>query len=144
MFVDVICAIVLVIGIIAVSVGLSFGISGIVNLCIKITENKRRKAHPKMWKWMKECNEKGKESSRWYNAMVKPLKDKIDTILREWDYYSTETKSQKEEELENLRKAMENAMEVYNEMCADTQALREAIHEYVEEHDLEWARHWGW
>lgn len=141
---DFILAIALVVGIVAVSVGLSFGIGGIANLCIKITETKRKKAHPELWRWMKDCNEKGQEECRWYNAMVKPLKDKIDTILREWDYYSAETKSQKEEELENLRKAMESAMEVYNEMRADTQTLRDAIHNYVEEHDLEWARHWGW
>lgn len=134
----------IVLGIIVVSFVLAFAFSGTITLCCNITENRRKKAHPQLWKWIEECNEKGAEESRWYNAMVAPLKDKIDAILREWNYYSTETRVQKTKELEGLRLAVEDAMEVYKEMCADTQTLRDAIHSYVEEHDLEWARHWGW
>ena len=141
---DILIALVIVIGIIAISVGLSFGISGIINLCVKMTENKRKKAHPQLWSWFDECDDAGQEECRWHNAQIAPLKKKIDAVLREWDYYTAETKLQKEEELENLRKAIESADKVYIEMHNKTEAIRSKIHDYVEEHDLEWARHWGW
>lgn len=131
-------------GIIVVSVGLSLAISGIINLCYNLTEEKRKKAHPQLWVWFDECNDAGQEECRWHNAQIAPLKNKIDAILREWDYYTAETKVQKEEELENLRKAIESADKVYIEMHNKTEAIRSKIHDYVEEHDLEWARHWGW
>ena len=131
-------------GIIVVSVGLSLGISGIINLCYDVTEDTRKKAHPQLWVWFDECNEAGQEECRWHNAQIAPLKNKVDAILREWNYYSAETKSQKEIELENLRKAIESADVVYREMHNKTEAIRSKIHDYVEEHDLEWARHWGW
>ena len=131
-------------GIIVVSVGLSLGISGIINLCYDVTEDKRKKAHPQLWVWFDECNEAGQEECRWHNAQIAPLKNKVDAILREWNYYSAETKSQNEIELENLRKAIESADVVYREMHNKTEAIRSKFHDYVEEHDLEWARHWGW
>ena len=131
-------------GIIVVSVGLSLGIGGIINLCYDVTEDKRKRAHPQLWVWFDECNEAGQEECRWHNAQIAPLKNKVDAILREWNYYSAETKSQKEIELENLRKAIESADVVYREMHNKTEAIRSKIHDYVEEHDLEWARHWGW
>lgn len=130
--------------IVAFVAGIAFATDKLISWGYDRAEKKRKAEHPQLWKWMEECNEKGAEESRWYNTMVAPLKSKVDAILREWDYYSAETKSQKEEELENLRKAIESAMEVYNEMHADTQTLRDAIRNYVEEHDLKWAQHWGW
>ena len=131
-------------GIIVVSMGLSLAISGTINLCYNLTEKKRKNAHPHLWVWFDECDEAGQEECRWHNAQITPLKNKVDAILREWDYYTAETKLQKEGELENLRKAIESADVVYREMHNKTEAIRSKIHDYVEEHDLEWARHWGW
>lgn len=141
---DILIALIIVVSIIAVSVGLSFGIGGIINLCFNITEKKRKKAHPQLWVWFDECDDAILEECRWHNSMIKPLKDKVDAILREWDYYTAETKLHKEEELENLRKVIESANKVYIEMHNKTETIRSKIHGYVEEHDLEWARHWGW
>lgn len=135
---------IIVIVLIGGSILLSIGITELIELGRKTVEKKRKKAHPQLWSWMDECYEAGAEECRWYNAQVAPLKNKVDAILREWDYYTTDTKNKKMEELENLRKAIESAMEVYNEMCANTQALRDTIHNYVERHDLKWARSWGW
>lgn len=131
-------------GIIVVSVGLSLAISGTINLCCDYTEKKRKKAHPQLWVWFDECNEAGQEECRWHNAQIAPLKNKVDAILREWNYYSADTKALKEIELENLRKAIESADVVYREMHNKTEAIRSTIHDYVEEHNLDWARHWGW
>lgn len=141
---DILIALAIVVGIIAVSVSLSFGIGDIVNLCVKTIEDKRKKAHPQLWHWFDECNEAVQEECRWHNAQIAPLKKKIDTILREWNYYTAEAKLQKEEELENLRKAIESADKVYVKMHNKTEVIRSKIHNYVEEHDLEWARYWGW
>ena len=126
------------------SVLLSIGITELIELHRKAVEKKRKKAHPQLWRWMDECYEAGAEECRWYNAQVAPLKSKVDAILREWDYYSADTKSKKEEELENLRKAIESANAVYYEMNNKTEAIRSKIHDYVEQHDLKWARSWGW
>lgn len=137
-------ALLILIGIIVVSFALAFAFSGIITLCCNITENRRKKAHPQLWVWFDECNGAQQEECRWHNAQVLPLKRKIDGILHDWDYYSTDTKRAKEEELENLRKAHESANQVYFEMSLRTAAIREKIHSYVEEHDLDWARHSGW
>ncbi len=131
-------------GIIVVAVGLSLAISGTINLCRSLIEEERKKTHPQLWSWFDECDDAEQEECRWHNAQIAPLKKKVDAILREWDYYTAETKLQKEEELENLRKAIEVADVVYREMHNKTEVIRSKIHDYVEEHDLEWARHWGW
>ena len=141
---DLLVGIVVMIGIIVVSVGMSFAIGGIITAYNSLIDEKRRQTHPQLWSWFEECNEACKQESMWYNSQIAPLKQKIDTILAKWDYYSAETRHQKEEELENLRKAIEIADIVYTEMCNKTQAIRSKIHNYVEEHDLEWARHSGW
>lgn len=126
------------------SVLLSIGITELIELGHKAVEKKRKKAHPQLWDWIDECHEAGVEECRWYNAQVAPLKNKVDAILREWDYYSADTKSKKEEELENLRKAIESTNAVYYEMNNKTETIRSKIHDYVEQHDLKWARSWGW
>ena len=137
-------AFIAVIILIGISVALSWAITSFFNLCHDLIEKKRKKAHPELWVWIAECHDAGAEECRWYNAQVAPLKNKVDAILREWDYYSTDTKSKKEEELENLRKAIEGAKAVYYEMNNKTEAIRSKIHDYVEQHDLKWARSWGW
>ena len=126
------------------TVGLAFAVCGIINWRMDRTEAKRKQAHPDLWEWFEECNEAGAEECRWYNAQIAPLKNKVDTILREWDYYPADTKSKKEEELENLRKAIESANEVGIVMHNKTEEVRTKIHNYVEENDLKWAREWGW
>jgi hypothetical protein len=131
-------------GIIVISFALAFAFSGTITLCCNITENRRKKAHPQLWIWFDECNEAGQKECEWHNSKVLPLKRKIDSILHDWDYYSADTKRAKEEELESLRKAHESVNKVYFEMGLQTASIREKIHRYVEEHDLDWARHWGW
>lgn len=141
---DLLIGIVIMIGIIVVSVGISFAIGGIITIHNSLIDEKRRQTHPQLWLWFEECNEACKQEGMWYNSQIAPLKQKIDIILDKWDYYSAEKRHQKEEELENLRKCIEIADIVYTEMCNKTQEIRSKIHTYVDEHDLEWARHSGW
>lgn len=136
-----IIALVIVIG---GSIVLALAISGIMNFCIDRKEAKRKKAHPQLWVWFDEINASQCSEIHYHNENITPLKKKIDSILANWDYYSTATKSEKEQELELLRQQMEAYMVVYKVMCAETQKIRDKIHNYVEQNGLEWARSWGW
>lgn len=126
------------------SVGLSFAICGIINWRMDRTEAKRKQAHPDLWVWFEECDEAGHAQCVHHNSKIAPLKRKVDAILSEWNYYTEETKSKKEIELEELRKDIEAHEVVYAELCEKTEAIRTKIHNYVEENDLGWAREWGW
>ncbi len=141
---DILIALAVVVGIIVVSVGLSFGVGGIVNLCFTVAENKRKKAHPQLWSWFAEIDNTMRKEVNYHNDNITPLKRQIDAILANWSYYSADTRSQKEKELEELRKELEIHEAVYCAMSAETQKIRDKIHNYVEENDLEWARQWGW
>lgn len=125
-------------------IGLSWGGCKFIEFCGSLIEKKRKKDYPSFWVWLEECNEAGQEECRWHNTQIAPLKNKVDAILREWNYYSTETRIQKEAELENLRKAIESADAVYREMHNKTEAIRDKIHNYVEQNNLKWAKRWGW
>lgn len=132
--------IVLIGGSILFAVAISEGI----NLCYDITEKKRKRAHPQLWVWFDEINETQSAEVHYHNDNITPIRRKIDGILANWNYYPAETKSQKEIELEELRKQMEVHTAVYKTMCAETQKIRDKIHNYVEANDLKWARNWGW
>ena len=137
-------AIIVLIIVIGGSVGISLAISAIIEWHYNLTEAKRKEAHLDLWTWFDECNEAGSAECRYYNDNIAPLKRTIDNIIKNWDYYTAETKSQKEQELENLRKRLETYDAIYSVMCAETQKIRDKIHNYVEQHNLDWARHWGW
>ena len=126
------------------SVALGVAINAIIEWYYNLIDTKRKKAHPDLWTWFDECDEAGSAECHYYNDNIAPLKRKIDNIIKNWNYYTAETKSQKEQELENLRKELETHELVYSMMCAETQKIRDKIHNYVEQHDLDWARQWGW
>lgn len=137
-------AIIVLVIIIGSSVIFGLVVNAIIEWCYDYTEAKRKKAHPDLWVWFDECDKAGKAECHYHNDNIAPLKRKIDNIIKNWNYYTAETKSQKEQELENLRKQLETHELVYSMMCAETQDIRDKIHNYVEQHDLDWARRWGW
>jgi hypothetical protein len=116
----------------------------IVNAIQDHIEAKRKKAHPHLWMLFDECEEAGHDECRWYNENIALLKNKIDAILRDWDYYSADLRAKKEKELESLRERIELAEMPYREKCRRTEAIRTEIREYVAQHDLKWAKKWGW
>ena len=107
-------------------------------------EAKRKAEHPALFKLFDEIDEKGSERIHWHNEQIAPKKRQVDYILREMPYYTAEVRAQKEQELESLRCAIHVATVVYNDKKAEIEELRKSIHKYVEQHDLEWARKWGW
>lgn len=137
-------AIIILAIIIGGSVALGLAVSAIIEWCYDLTEAKRKKAHPDLWAWFDECDKAGMAECYYYNDNIAPLKKKIDSIIENWNYYTADTKSQKKRELENLCQQLEAHDVIYSAMCAETYKIRDKIHNYVEQHDLDWARHWGW
>ena len=116
----------------------------ITDKVIDIKEAKRKKAHPQLWDWFKECDELSIESVNWYNKEIVPLKREIDKLLKDLDYLPREQRAKREEELERLRVRVHVAKTMNDTMDRKTQEVRDRIHKYVEDNNLEWARKWGW
>ena len=105
---------------------------------------KRRLAHPELYRLFDEVNKKAGEGIRWRNNEIYPKKKRVDTILAELPYCIPEERAKKEQELEELRIAIHTATVIDGVLESELQELRNKVKEYVEKHDLEWARKWGW
>lgn len=105
---------------------------------------KRRKAHPDLYRWFDEADEKGSECIRWHNREIAPRKRQIDAILRDWDYYTAEERAQKEKELEELRNRIYLANITDRTLEEEREAICNKIRKYVADNNLEWAKKWGW
>lgn len=128
----------------AIVVVLSLGIAALCNGIVDRREKKRKKAHPELFQWFEECDEKASNACHWHNTEVVPLKRKVDAIINEMPYYPASTKIKKEAELEELRNDIQAAKMICNKLDEETEEVRTRIHDYVEEHDLKWAKNWGW
>lgn len=104
----------------------------------------RRKAHPELYRLFDEVDTKCSECCRWHNKNITPLKKEIDKILADWNYYTDTRKEEKEAELKRLREDLQVAQTMHNVLDNELVELREKVRNYVEKHDLEWARKWGW
>ena len=105
---------------------------------------KRRKQHPGLFQLIDKCNEVGTNQCKWYNKNISPKKNSIDKILREIDYLPKEQREEAEAKLEELRKGIWIAEITYKEFQAEHQKIRDEIHVYIDKHNLQWARNWGW
>jgi hypothetical protein len=105
---------------------------------------KRRKQHPELFQLIDKCNEAGINQCKWHNKNITPKKNSIDKILREIDYLPKEQREEAEIKLEELRKGIWLAEVTYKELKAEHQKIRDEIHAYIDKHDLQWARNWGW
>lgn len=105
---------------------------------------KRKLAHPELYRLFDAVNKKGAECCHWYNEQIYPKKKQVDAILAELPYCIPVERAKKEQELEALRVAIHTATIVDNALEGELAELRKQTKEYVEKHDLEWARKWGW
>ena len=112
-------------------------------ICEK-TLAKRRKQHPELFQLIDKCNEVGTNQCKWYNKNISPKKNSIDKILRGIDYLPKEQREEAEIKLEELRKGIWVAEVTYKELQAEHQKIRDEIHAYIDKHNLQWARNWGW
>ena len=116
----------------------------ITSKVIDIKKARRKKAHPQLWDWFDECDKLSIESVNWYNREIAPLKREIDRLLKDLDYLPREQRAKREEELERLRVRVHVAKTMNDTIDRKTQEVRDRIHKYVEDNNLEWARKWGW
>ena len=105
---------------------------------------KRRLAHPELYRLFDAVNEKASEGIHWRNEQIYPKKKQVDYILAELPYCIPEERAKKEQELEDLRIAIHTATIIDGVLESELVELRKQTKEYVEKHDLEWARKWGW
>lgn len=108
-------------------------------------KHERRKAeHPKFFDMTERLEERVADCIKWNNTTISPKKREIDNILKELDYLPKEQRREAEERMEKLRCEIYTANIIKKDMEAEIAVLREHIHEYVAEHDLKWAKNWGW
>lgn len=107
-------------------------------------EAKRKVEHPQLYALFNQVDTKSTESVRWYNKEIAPRKREIDAILKEWDYYTADTKRKKEQELEELREAIELATVTKKIIDDELQGLRMQVREYIDRNNVKWAKEWGW
>ena len=113
-------------------------------LCAHYTkrEEKRKAQHPHLYELFEQTNAKSTESCHWYNKEIAPRKKRIDTILKDWNYYTAETKSKKEQELEELREAIELATITEKIIDDELLDLRKQVREYIIKNEIDWANGW--
>ena len=105
---------------------------------------KRRAEHPQLYLWFDECDEAGRQSCKWYNEQIAPLKRKVDAILKEIDYCPAEQRVEKEAELEELRKRIYVAQITKKNLEEKVEEVKTKIKKYVADNNLDWAKKWGW
>ena len=103
-------------------------------------DTKRRLAHPELYRLFDAVNEKASEGIHWRNEQIYPKKKQVDIILTELPYCIPTEKAKKEQELEDLRTAIYTATLIDNALKSELAELRKKTKEYIETHDLEWAR----
>ena len=107
-------------------------------------DKKRKQAHPELYRLFELVNEKSSECCRWYNTQISPKKRQVDKLIAEMPYLITEERIKAEQELEELRYAIHTATITDNVLESELEELRQKVRAYVAEHDLEWAKKWGW
>lgn len=107
-------------------------------------EAKRKAEHPQLYQLFEQANAKSTESCHWYNKEIASRKREVDAILKEWDYYTSDTKRKKEQELEELREGIELATVTEKIIDDELRELRKQIREYIDRNNVKWAKEWGW
>ena len=128
--------------ILAIVIGLGALLFWIMDKYYAKREAKRRAEHPELFKLFKAVHERSTMSCQWYNKEIAPRKRQVDAILKEWNYYTEKTKSEKEQELEELREAIELAKVTENLIDGELRDLRQQVRDYITAHEIKWANGW--
>ena len=107
-------------------------------------DKKRQKEHPELYRLFDAVNEKCKDCCFWYNEQISPKKREIDNILKDWNYYTDERRTQKEAELKKLRADLQIAETIHDNLESELVELREQTKDYVKKQNVEWAKKMGW
>lgn len=138
-----IIALVITAGLVAFIALITYVINKIINWYYDRQDTKRRLAHPELYRLFDAVNEKASEGIHWHNEQINPKKKQVDIILAELPYCTPTERAKKEQELEDLRTAIYTATLIDNALKSELEELRKKTKEYIETHDLEWARKCG-
>ena len=128
--------------IIVISVAGANALYWVIDKCCKKVEAKRKAEHPELFKLFEMVYERSTMSCQWFNKEIAPRKRQVDAILKEWNYYTEKTKSEKEKELEELREAIELARVTENLIDGELRDLRQQVRDYITAHEIKWANGW--
>ena len=130
--------------IIGIIIGVVFLLDKIILWFDYYINAKRKMIHPELYKWFDEAHEKGNECIQWYNNEIAPYKRQVDIILRDWNYYTSREKEQKEREIEELNNHIYVANITDKMLEEEREAICNKIKKYVADNNLKWAKKWGW
>lgn len=139
-----IIALVITAGLVAFIALVMYVINKIISWYYDRQDTKRRRAHPELYRLFDAVNEKASEGIHWRNEQIYPKKKQVDAILAELPYCIPTERAKKEQELEDLRIAIHTATIIDNALERELAELRKKTKEYIETHNLEWARKCGW
>jgi hypothetical protein len=119
----------------------------LIYICIdklsKYIDKKRREQHPMLFTLQEQTNEASERFWNWRTKEINTRKNKIDKILADMPYYPKEVKTQKEEEVEKLRREVYVAMTTEKVLKEELDKRRKATRDYIEKHNITWMENWG-
>ena len=119
----------------AVALLIAVIVDGIVR---DVRDHREQKNHPQFFEDAKKLNELATREIHYYNKNVSPLKNLIDNIVAEWDYYPEELKERKGPEFELYRRRYQQEKEVCDKMNEKIDAERARLRKYAEENKIRW------
>ena len=137
-------SIVIALGLFGMACFLGWLIAEILNKCSDHKDKKRRQAHPELYRLFGLVDEKAGECCKWRNNQIYPKKKQVDRLIAEMPYLITEERIKAEQELEELRFAIHTATITDKVLESELEELRQQVRAYIEKHNLEWVRKWGW
>lgn len=137
-------ALLVFIALIAIFVLLYIIIDKTIEFAYNTVEAKRKKEHLKLFELIENHNACIEDECGFYNKNIHPLRKKVDSILRDWNYYPMDTRETMEIKLEEIRKEIERLEVIHCEKSEQTKIANAKVRNYVAEHDVKWAKKWGW
>ena len=117
---------------------LSIGISNLLSFISSCRNKIRRKHFPEYFQMLERFYELGKEYSKFYNREISPRRAEIDRVVSNMNYYPNEMMEKVEEELEELRMDLHNALGAGRKMSEEIEDLRFRIKNYEVENNITW------
>lgn len=117
---------------------LSIGVSGLLNFIVAHRNKVRRKHFPEYFQMLDRLHELSREYSKFYNREISPRRAEIDRVVSNMNYYPNELMEKVEEELEELRMDLHNALGAGRKMSEEIEDLRFRIKNYEAENNITW------
>jgi hypothetical protein len=119
----------------------------LISICIdkvlNYIDQKKRKQHPMLFILKEQTDEASDRFWNWRTKEINARKKQIDKILADMPYYPKEVKTQKEEEVEKLRREVYVAMTTEKVLKEELDKCRKDTRDYIEKHNITWMKNWG-